>query len=105
MSKATQIEKILTLMLRNPNQEWWYAPDFQRPHLTEATFVGYEATARMSDLMRDYPQLVQSKRDGKYRYIRFRFSQVNAILADSITPGWVKDLIKFELKMLPGPAK
>jgi hypothetical protein len=105
MSKATQIEKILTLMLRNPNHEWWYAPDFQQPHLTADTWVGYEATARMSDLMRDYPQMVEHKRDGKYRYIKFRFAQVNLILANPTVASWVKDLIKFELKMLPGPAK
>lgn len=69
----TQHEKILAVMVRNKAQEWFYAPDFQRPGMHADLFVGYEASARMSELIKDYPELVQYKREGKYRYIRVRY--------------------------------
>ena len=44
----TQCEVILTAMLENKDKEIWTASDFQ----SGKYFVGYEATARMSDLIR-----------------------------------------------------
>lgn len=97
--RATQIEKIITLMIRRKNvQEWFYAPDFQRPDLTEDTYVGYEASARMSDLMREYPEMVEWKREGKYRYIRFRFENIQNIMSSLNVPRELKDLIGYELR-------
>lgn len=52
-------------MLRNRNhQEWFFPQDFMQPHLGEL-FVGYEASARLSELASDYG-FIESKREGKY---------------------------------------
>ena len=80
----SQHDKILALMIaRKGQQEWFYAPDFQKPGLPPELFVGYEATARMSELAKLYPMMIESKRDGKYRYIRFRFENIDEIFETS----------------------
>ena len=49
----TQYNKMLKAMLYNPKHKIWYAKDFQHGKY----FIGYEATARMSDLARMYPDI------------------------------------------------
>ena len=61
----TQCETIIKIMLENPSKEWWSAKDFQ----SNKYFIGYEATARMSDLIRLYPTLFNIAKDGKFRII------------------------------------
>ena len=51
--KLTQCEVILKAMLENKSKDKWSAKDFQ----SGKYFVGYEASARMSDLIRMYPEL------------------------------------------------
>lgn len=76
-----QKEKILALMIsRKGNQEWFYAPDFMKPELGEL-FVGYEASARMTDCAKDYPYMIEAKKVGKYRYIRFKFERIDEIFS------------------------
>lgn len=58
-----QIDKVLKIMLDNPQKKVWYAKDFQNGR----NFVGYEATARMSDLIRMYPDLLIVEKDGRFR--------------------------------------
>ena len=58
-----QIDKVLKIMLDNPQKRVWYAKDFQNGR----NFVGYEATARMSDLIRLYPDLIIVGKDGRFR--------------------------------------
>lgn len=60
----TQRQKILTVMSRNVGK-WFLPHDFMKSSLGEL-FVGYEASARLSELARDYPDMVESERDGKY---------------------------------------
>lgn len=72
MSKLTQCETIIKAMLDCPEKEWWYASDFQK----SPYFVGYEASARMSDIAREYPSLVDVSRDGRYRILRIRWENV-----------------------------
>lgn len=72
MGKLTQCETIIKAMLDHPEREWWYASDFQ----TYPYFVGYEATARMSDIAREYPSLVDVGRDGRFRILRIRWENV-----------------------------
>ena len=72
MSKRTQCETIIQAMLDQPEKEWWYASDFQKAPY----FVGYEASARMSDIVREYPSLVDVGRDGRYRILRIRWENV-----------------------------
>lgn len=90
MSKSTQIEKIIKQMARDP-ERWFYAPDFQRPGMPEQDFVGYEASARMSDIMHQYPGLVDVKKEGKYRYLRLK-----APAEWRNVPNNIRDLIEFE---------
>lgn len=72
MSKRTQCDTIIQAMLDHPEKEWWYASDFQKgPY-----FVGYEATARMSDIVREYPSLVDVDKDGRFRILRIRWENV-----------------------------
>lgn len=66
----TQHEKILALMRAYPDKEWWRASDFQKPDLPGHLFVGYEATARISELSKMSPRVVDVEREGRFRLIR-----------------------------------
>ena len=59
----SQCDIILKAMLENRFKKEWKATDFQ----SGKYFVGYEATARMSDLLRMYPDLVRAGKDGRFR--------------------------------------
>lgn len=59
----SQCDIILKAMLENKWKKEWKATDFQNGKY----FVGYEATARMSDLLRMYPDLVIVGKDGRFR--------------------------------------
>ncbi len=58
-----QHEVIIKAMLENPSKESWKASDFQ----TGRYFVGYEASARMSEMVILYQGLVISGKEGRYR--------------------------------------
>lgn len=76
----TQTEKILTYMLRMlKSKEWFYPPDFMQPEMDfeDPYFVGYEASARLSDLARQYPDLIESRRRGKYTERRIRLENIH----------------------------
>lgn len=60
----TQEQKILALMLHTPDR-WWKASDFMRHDIGEY-FVGYEASARLSELAADYPW-IETKKDGRFK--------------------------------------
>jgi hypothetical protein len=67
-----QYEKIVTYMSQNMySKVWWYAFDFMQPSLGEL-FVGYEASARLSELAKEYPEVFDSKKDGKYLMRRLK---------------------------------
>lgn len=61
--KLTQNDTILRALLLNENKKEWTAKEFQYGE----HFVGYEATARMSDLLRMYPNLLIAGKNGRYR--------------------------------------
>lgn len=58
-----QKEKILKIMLNNPQKKVWYAKDFQ----SGDWFIGYEATARMSEIADLYSNIVNVGQDGRFR--------------------------------------
>lgn len=64
----TQHEKILKTMRTDPDR-WWLPVDFMQSHLGEL-FVGYEASARLSELAKMGE--VDSKRAGKYMARRIK---------------------------------
>lgn len=60
-----QEKKILALMIRHRNErKWWYASDFTRLDLGDL-FVGYEASARLSNLASRYRWII-SENDGRF---------------------------------------
>ena len=78
--KKSQHKTILKAMLNNKWKNCWTAKDFQRPPF----FIGYEASARMSELMKMYPDLfIVGKRD------RFRTLAINW---DNVTKDFIKTL-------------
>lgn len=75
--RYTQCEYMLKIMYENRfKKSIWYAKDFQRvPY-----FIGYEATARMSDLKRMYPTLFIVGKDGRFRTLQLDLTQEKAII-------------------------
>lgn len=65
----TQCEKILKAMLENKDKEIWTASDFQ----SGKYFVGYEATARMSDLIRLHPNVFIVGKLGRFRTLKINW--------------------------------
>ena len=59
-----QSEKVLAALKASPGK-WFYPMDFMRPDSGQY-FVGYEASARLSELAKKYPDNIESERDGKY---------------------------------------
>lgn len=77
MEQLTQCDKMLNIMYDNrENKRVWYGKDFQH----EPYFIGYEATARMSDLLRMYPNLFYVKKDGRFRTLELNLEQEKEIL-------------------------
>lgn len=79
----TQHEKILVIMFREHKYRdiseavWWRASDFQRERF--GIFIGYEASARMSELYKKYPFMWESRTNERFRELKFRFDQANEI--------------------------
>lgn len=69
----TQCDKILKAMLMGDKK--WTAKDFQYGD----NFVGYEASARMSDLVRMYPDLFIITKIGRYRALEINWEQKDLI--------------------------
>jgi hypothetical protein len=69
----SQCDIILKAMLENKHKKVWKATDF----LSGKYFVGYEATARMSDLLRMYPDLVIAGKDGRFRTLSINWKCKN----------------------------
>ena len=65
----TQCEKILKAMLENRDKEVWQASDFQ----SGKYFVGYEATARMSDLIRLHPNVFIVGKVHRFRTLKINW--------------------------------
>jgi len=75
--KITQHEKILIIMLRDfkANGETWFrASDFQREHY--GLFIGYEATARMSELVKQVPFIFETRQNGRFREVKLKIDGI-----------------------------
>ena len=57
------------------NKKVWYGKDFQH----EPYFIGYEATARMSDLLRMYPEIFIARKDGRFRTLELNLDEEQMI--------------------------
>ena len=65
----TQCEVILKAMLENRSKEIWMASDFQ----SGKYFVGYEASARMSDLIRLHPKVFEIGKMNRFRTLKINW--------------------------------
>lgn len=72
--KLNQHEIILKAMLENPTKEVWTAKDFQYGKY----FVGYEATARMSEIPNMYDFIIVGKL-GRFRTLSINWKQKRSI--------------------------
>lgn len=68
-----QVDIILKAMLKTDRV--WTAKDFQYGE----NFVGYEATARMSDLVNMYPNLFIITKIGKFRALQINWEEKELI--------------------------
>ena len=73
--KLTQCDVILKAMLENKDKDKWTAKDFQ----SGKHFVGYEASARMSDLVRMYPDLLIVSKEGRFRVLSVNWGKEKEI--------------------------
>lgn len=73
--KLTQCDVILKAMIENKGRKDWTAKDFQ----SGEHFVGYEASARMSDLIRLYPDLLIVGKEGRFRTLSINWNKVELI--------------------------
>lgn len=75
--KQTQAEKLFEVMCKGTAEgKIWFTPqDFMRNDLGDM-FVGYEASARFSELASDYPVFIESERQGKYVARRLRIENI-----------------------------
>ena len=70
-----QREKLLKIMLDNKEHKVWYAKDFQHG----ANFIGYEATARMSEIADIYREFVEVGKDGRFRTLSINWEKEEEI--------------------------
>src|SRR5690606_22353237 len=81
--ELSQYEKIFVIMLKSYNGDntlvsrWWRASNFQQDHF--GIFVGYEATARMSELLKKYPFAFEVRQNGRFREMRFKIENAREI--------------------------
>ena len=73
--KLTQCDTILRALLLNKNKNNWTAKEFQYGD----HFVGYEATARMSDLINKYPNLFIVGKEGRFRTLSINWDNEEEI--------------------------
>ena len=73
--KLTQCDTILKALLLNENKKNWTAKDFQDGEF----FVGYEATARMSELSKKYPNLLIVGKSGRFRTLSLNLENIKEI--------------------------
>ena len=75
-NSLTQCEFILKTMYDNRDKKRiWYAKDFQHGE----HFVGYEASARMSDLVRMFPDIFIVAKDGRFRTLELNLEEEDMI--------------------------
>ena len=73
--KLSQEDTIIKAMLENPKKISWKATDFQHGKY----FVGYEATARMSEIAELYYPMVITGREGRFRTLSINWEEKEEI--------------------------
>lgn len=79
--KLTSHQKIVAIMANNRDKDWFYPKDII--NIGEgAYYVGYEATARMSELAKKFPDMIETMSDGKYKKRRIRWETMSEWFED-----------------------
>ena len=71
----TQKEKVLKIILFNPEKQEWTAKDFQYGE----NFIGYEASARMSEIANEYKEILTIGKRGRFRTISVNWAKKKEI--------------------------
>lgn len=71
--KVSQWLKMLRIMLEHKEHKVWKASDFQEGNF----FIGYEATARMSELIKLYPDKFIIGKDGRFRTLEVNWERID----------------------------
>jgi len=66
---------ILNAMLKNKDKKYWKAPDFMQGEY----FVGYEASARMSELAKMYSDILTVGKEGRFRTLSVNWEKEKEI--------------------------
>jgi len=93
MSAATQQQKIIFKMLHGPKGKWWLPQEFME---SDRYFVGYEASARLSELAKEYPEMIETRQDGKQHARRIKTEDVDLWLPR--LPRYLQDAIREEFQ-------
>ena len=75
MKDLSQKGKIVMYMVSNQDTMWFYPYDFMKKALGNL-FVGYEASARLSELRSEYPLIFKGQKDGKYMMTRIDYEML-----------------------------
>lgn len=78
-------------MCMHPHKDWWLPQDFMKSELGEF-FVGYEASARLSELAKLYPDMFESRKHGRFYQRRIKFDEGRIWYTD--LPDDMKRIIK-----------
>lgn len=73
-SGLTQQQKIVAQMCSTPDKMWWLPQDFMQGG---QFFVGYEASARLSELQSENPDMFESQRNGRFIERRIKFETID----------------------------
>lgn len=66
----TQHQKIVAMMCQNHHKMWWLPTDFMKGG---EFFVGYEASARLSELQSSYDEMFETRWNGRFKERRICF--------------------------------
>jgi hypothetical protein len=93
MANQAQHIKIFKKMAeRHANgTEWHVASDFVMDAQGNV-FVGYEASARLSELAKDFPHVIETRWRGKFKERRIRVEQARAFIDE--LPYWIREALE-----------
>ena len=80
----SQYDTILYAMLTNKDKKYWTAKDFQ----SGKYYVGYEASARMSEISNMYFDIIETGKDGRFRTLSINWKNKKRIKEIIKMKGW-----------------
>ena len=93
MKKLTNHQKVLRILIGN-HKEWYFTYDFVGEQF--GTFMSHRGPARVSELSKQYPCMIDTDKEGRTFKYRFRFNQTLNFLP--MLPKNLKDFVIYELK-------